>query len=132
MSRMDRSAVLLKEARVEVRDRAGVEDKLARLIAEGPDRLQLIVDFDYTISRAHKDGKIILAPYFYLVPFLLPCSNLAPWLHSFFLVPLLLPGSILVHFFLSSPPLLLQASKWTVRGVSWRTSPTCRPATRTG
>ena len=108
MSRMSPSAVLLGEARVEVRDRAGVEDKLARLIAEGPDRLQLIVDFDYTMSRAHKNGKIFTSPF--LLP---PNSILAP--------------SLLVLFLLPAP--LLQASQWTVRGVSWRTTPSCRPAT---
>ena len=47
---------LLTRAGVEAADQAAVQAKLAALAEGGGERLQLIVDFDYTISRAHRDG----------------------------------------------------------------------------
>jgi len=47
---------LLARAGVEAADPAAVQAKLATLAEGGGERLQLIVDFDYTISRAHRDG----------------------------------------------------------------------------
>lgn len=41
---------------VQIGDPAKVKDKLRRLIEGGLPQLQFIVDFDYTLTRAHKDG----------------------------------------------------------------------------
>jgi len=49
-------AGLLAGRGVEVGDRAGTTEKVQRLVAAGPDSLQFIVDFDYTLTRAHRDG----------------------------------------------------------------------------
>ena len=57
LPRMEATTSLLSQPRVEVGDRPGLETKLAALGAGGPGKLQLIVDFDYTISRAHREGK---------------------------------------------------------------------------
>ena len=34
-----------------------VKEKIQKLVKAGPDLLQVIVDFDYTLTRAHKDGR---------------------------------------------------------------------------
>jgi len=52
-----KSTKMLGEVRVEVGDKHGVEQKLATLSAGGPSKLQLIVDFDYTMSRAHRNNQ---------------------------------------------------------------------------
>lgn len=56
---MDRSRSLLEDTRVEAANRGSVEDKISRIIADGPENLQFIVDFDYTMSRAHKNGESV-------------------------------------------------------------------------
>jgi len=48
---------MMNQPRVKVANLDSVREKLKKIIDEGPDRLQFIVDFDYTLSRAHKDGK---------------------------------------------------------------------------
>jgi 5'-nucleotidase len=55
-SRM-KSTKMLGEVRVEVGDKQVVEQKLATLSAGGPSKLQMIVDFDYTMSRAHRNNQ---------------------------------------------------------------------------
>jgi len=57
--RMEAAGVntMMNQPRVKVANLDSVREKLKRIIDEGPDRLQFIVDFDYTLSRAHKDGK---------------------------------------------------------------------------
>jgi len=57
--RMEAAGVntLMNQPRVKVANLDSVGEKLKKIIDEGPDRLQFIVDFDYTLSRAHKDGK---------------------------------------------------------------------------
>jgi len=52
-----KSLKMLGEVRVEVGDKHEVEQKLATLSAGGPSKLQLIVDFDYTMSRAHRNNQ---------------------------------------------------------------------------
>jgi len=52
-----KSLKMLREVRVEVGDKHEVEQKLATLSAGGPSKLQLIVDFDYTMSRAHRNNQ---------------------------------------------------------------------------
>lgn len=52
-----KSTKMLGEVRVEVGDKHGVEQKLAILSAGGPSKLQMIVDFDYTMSRAHRNNQ---------------------------------------------------------------------------
>jgi len=42
---------------VEVADQKAAEEKISNIIQGGPSKLQFIVDFDYTLSRAHKEGK---------------------------------------------------------------------------
>jgi len=42
--------------RVHIKDLAKVEEKVSKLVAGGWAELQFIVDFDYTLTRAHKDG----------------------------------------------------------------------------
>jgi len=48
---------MMKDRRVEVANMSNVQSKLQQIIAGGPEQLQFIVDFDYTLSRAHKEGK---------------------------------------------------------------------------
>eukprot|EP00092_Neocalanus_flemingeri_P061227 GFUD01073571.1.p1 GENE.GFUD01073571.1~~GFUD01073571.1.p1 ORF type:complete len:304 (-),score=89.29 GFUD01073571.1:26-937(-) len=50
---------MMQDRRVEVADMTKVQSKLQQIISGGPDHLQFIVDFDYTLSRAHKDGKLV-------------------------------------------------------------------------
>ena len=40
---------IMQGKRVEVGDREGVDSKIKKIIEDGPERLQFIVDFDYTI-----------------------------------------------------------------------------------
>jgi len=47
---------LLERSGVVTGNRAKVEEKIRKLIQDGPDNLQVIVDFDYTLTRAHKNG----------------------------------------------------------------------------
>ena len=47
---------LLKNTGVVIGNSTIVEEKLRKLVTDGPDNLQVIVDFDYTLTRAHKDG----------------------------------------------------------------------------
>jgi len=42
--------------RVQIGDPGKVQEKLSALVEGGLDQLQFIVDFDYTLTRAHKDG----------------------------------------------------------------------------
>lgn len=42
--------------RIQVGDPGKVQEKLSKLITGGLDQLQFIVDFDYTLTRAHSDG----------------------------------------------------------------------------
>jgi 5'-nucleotidase len=53
---MAATKALLADPRVQVGDPPGLEGKLAKLVEGGHARLQLIVDFDYTMSRAHRDN----------------------------------------------------------------------------
>jgi len=48
---------VLEEAKVVMADRRKVEDKVEKIVKGGPDNLQFVVDFDYTLSRSHKAGK---------------------------------------------------------------------------
>jgi len=52
-----KSTSMLEEVRVEVRDKEEVQRKLATLSSGGASKLQLIVDFDYTMSRAHRNNE---------------------------------------------------------------------------
>ena len=52
-----KSTKMLGEVRVEVGDKDEVERKLRTLSEGGPSKLQLIVDFDYTMSRAHRNNE---------------------------------------------------------------------------
>eukprot|EP00095_Tigriopus_kingsejongensis_P011283 snap_masked-scaffold14_size734282-processed-gene-1.11 protein:Tk11283 transcript:snap_masked-scaffold14_size734282-processed-gene-1.11-mRNA-1 annotation:"cytosolic 5 -nucleotidase 3a-like isoform x7" len=45
--------------KVIIRDLASVHDKLARMKSGGAKHLQVISDFDYTLTRAHKDGQSV-------------------------------------------------------------------------
>jgi len=47
---------LLKNTGVVIGNSEAVEEKLRKLVSDGPENLQVIVDFDYTLTRAHKDG----------------------------------------------------------------------------
>jgi HAD superfamily hydrolase (TIGR01544 family) len=42
--------------RVQVGDPAGLQEKLRKLVEGGSGNLQFIVDFDYTLTRSHKNG----------------------------------------------------------------------------
>jgi len=53
---MEKSRVILDECRVVTANRTSVEEKINKIISDGPENLQFIVDFDYTMSRAHKNG----------------------------------------------------------------------------
>jgi len=53
---METTRTLLTDCRAHVKDRVGLDAKLAQLAAGGPANLQIITDFDYTMSRAHKGG----------------------------------------------------------------------------
>jgi len=53
---MSSTTVMLSDSRVLSKDRAVLEEKVAKLVTGGPSKLQLIFDFDYTMSRAHKAG----------------------------------------------------------------------------
>ena len=59
ITRMEATGVdtLMNQSRVKVADMDNVQDKLGKIFKDGPDKLQFIVDFDYTLSRAHKNGK---------------------------------------------------------------------------
>ena len=48
---------VMNQSWVKIGNMVNVCDKLKKIIEGGPLRLQFIVDFDYTLSRAHKDGK---------------------------------------------------------------------------
>ena len=39
-----------------VANREAVEEKLKKLSSDGSDLLQVIVDFDYTLTKSHKNG----------------------------------------------------------------------------
>merc|ERR1712004_633697 len=52
-----KSTSMLEEVRVEVRDKEEGQRKLATLSSGGASKLQLIVDFDYTMSRAHRNNE---------------------------------------------------------------------------
>ena len=41
---------------VVVKNSEAVVEKIRKLVEGGPEQLQMIVDFDYTLTRAHKDG----------------------------------------------------------------------------
>lgn len=47
----------MQDKRVEMADRSNVESKLMKILQGGPDQLQFIVDFDYTVTKVHNDGK---------------------------------------------------------------------------
>lgn len=47
---------LLQSTRVVSGNRQDVDEKIRKLVTDGPDKLQVIVDFDYTLTKAHKDG----------------------------------------------------------------------------
>jgi len=53
---MENSRSMLDHQKVVTANRALVEEKLTKIIKDGPENLQFIVDFDYTMSRAHKNG----------------------------------------------------------------------------
>merc|ERR1719187_1029520 len=48
---------VMNQSWVKIGNMVNVCDKVKKIIEGGPHRLQFIVDFDYTLSRAHKDGK---------------------------------------------------------------------------
>ena len=54
--RMEAVLGIMQDKRVEVANRERVDSKIKKIIDGGPERLQFIVDFDYTLSRAHKGG----------------------------------------------------------------------------
>jgi len=53
---MEATKAVLEESRVVIADAQGVEEKVKRIIRDGPENLQFIVDFDYTLTRAHREG----------------------------------------------------------------------------
>jgi len=51
---------LIKEhPTIKVGDKEAVDSKIANILSGGHEKLQLVVDFDNTLTRHHKDGKII-------------------------------------------------------------------------
>lgn len=49
-------AHLLQSSRAVAGNRPNVDEKIRKLVDGGPEKLQVIVDFDYTLTKAHKDG----------------------------------------------------------------------------
>ena len=45
---------LLADPRVRTKDPEKVKNAVTKLVNGGPGKLQFIVDFDYTITRAHR------------------------------------------------------------------------------
>ena len=45
---------LLADPRVRTKDPEKVKNAITKLVNGGPEKLQFIVDFDYTITRAHR------------------------------------------------------------------------------
>jgi len=54
---MDAVLSVMRQKKVVVAHRENVDAKMRKIIEGGPESLQFIVDFDYTLSRAHKDGE---------------------------------------------------------------------------
>jgi len=47
---------LLTDPRVRTKNKQGLESKVAKIVASGHDQLQVVLDFDYTLTRSHKNG----------------------------------------------------------------------------
>jgi len=47
---------ILSDPRIKTKNMKALESKVATIIKDGHDKLQLVVDFDYTLTRAHKNG----------------------------------------------------------------------------
>jgi HAD superfamily hydrolase (TIGR01544 family) len=50
-------SALLADPRVRTKDPEKVKNAVTKLVNGGPEKLQFIVDFDYTITRAHRNGQ---------------------------------------------------------------------------
>ncbi|XP_023320162.1 7-methylguanosine phosphate-specific 5'-nucleotidase A [Eurytemora carolleeae] len=50
------ASLLQASKRVQVGDPAGLQEKIRKMVDGGTSNLQFIVDFDYTLTRSHKNG----------------------------------------------------------------------------
>ena len=50
---------LLKVPSTRVRDKARVEEILQGIVSGGTNSLQFVIDFDYTLTRVHKEGETV-------------------------------------------------------------------------
>ena len=48
---------------MQMKDRAQVEEKIKKLIADGAEKLQIITDFDRTLSKQHHNGELTKSSY---------------------------------------------------------------------
>jgi len=47
---------ILKDPRVKTKNTQNLENKISKLVSNGHEQLQVVLDFDYTLTRSHKNG----------------------------------------------------------------------------
>ncbi|XP_014223977.1 7-methylguanosine phosphate-specific 5'-nucleotidase-like [Trichogramma pretiosum] len=55
--KIDSIADSLLSSKVHLKDEATVFEKINKIITDGPERLQVITDFDFTITKQHEEGQ---------------------------------------------------------------------------